>query len=52
LEDLFPLAASARYSIPVVDDEGKFMGEIHTSTILISMIQEKEMEEEKVEIDA
>jgi glycine betaine/proline transport system ATP-binding protein len=52
VEDLFPLAASARYSIPVVDDEGKFMGEIHTSTILISMIQEKEMEEEKVEIDA
>ncbi|MEA3442636.1 MAG: glycine betaine/L-proline ABC transporter ATP-binding protein [Chloroflexota bacterium] len=53
VEDLFPLAASARYPIPVVDDEGKFMGEIHTSTILISMIQEREeaAEKEKEEID-
>jgi len=41
VEDLFPLAVSTGYPIPVVDDAGKFMGEIHTSTILVSMIQEK-----------
>jgi len=55
VEDLFPLAASARYPIPVLDDAGKFLGEIHTSTILISMIQEREeaaeKEKEKVESD-
>jgi len=44
VEDLLPLAASTGYPIPVVDDEGKFMGEIHISTILWSMIQEKEIE--------
>ena len=41
VEDLFPLAASTRYPIAVVDDKGKFMGEIHISTILSCMIQEK-----------
>ena len=46
LEDLFPLAVSSRYPIPVVDEKGKFLGEIHTSTILFSMIQETVVEEE------
>jgi len=41
VEELFPLAASTRYPIAVVDDKGKFMGEIHISTILSCMIQEK-----------
>lgn len=45
MEDLFPLTVSTEYSIPVVDEEGKFMGEIHTSTILLSMIQEQEEKE-------
>ncbi len=45
VEDLFPLAASTGYPIPVVDDTGKFVGEIHYSTILVSMIQEKATEE-------
>ena len=44
MEDLFPLVASTRHPIPVVDDDGKFLGEIHTSTILGSMIQDKETE--------
>ncbi len=44
VEDLFPLAASTRYPIPVLDERGKFTGEVHTSSILVSMIQEKEVE--------
>jgi len=42
VEDLFPLGASTGYPIPVVNDKGKFLGEIHNSTILLSMIQERE----------
>jgi len=50
VEELFPLVVSTGYPVPVVDDEGKFMGEIHTSTILVSMIQEKtEVNEVKAE---
>ncbi|MCD6300138.1 MAG: glycine betaine/L-proline ABC transporter ATP-binding protein [Dehalococcoidales bacterium] len=45
VEDLLPLVASTGYSIPVVSDDGKFLGEIHASTILLSMIQEKGTEE-------
>ena len=45
VEDLLPLVASTGYSIPVVSDKGKFLGEIHASTILLSMIQEKGTEE-------
>jgi len=41
VEDLFPLAASTRYPIAVVDDKGKFVGEIYISTILSCMIQTK-----------
>jgi len=43
VEDLLPLAASTEYPIPVVDEQGKFVGEINTGTILVSMIQEKEI---------
>ncbi len=50
LEELFPLAASTEHPIPVIDDTGKFMGEINTSAILVSMIQEKELEGEEVEV--
>ena len=43
VEDLLPLAASTEYPIPVVNEKGKFVGEINTGTILVSMIQEKEI---------
>ena len=43
VEELFPLAASTSYPIAVVDDKGKFMGEIHISTILSCMIQRQEV---------
>jgi len=43
VEDLLPLAASTEYPIPVVDEKGKFVGEINTGAILVSMIQEKEI---------
>jgi len=51
VEELFPLAASTSYPIAVVDDKGKFMGEIHISTILSCMIQRQEvgMEQEQEE---
>ncbi|MCK4274254.1 MAG: glycine betaine/L-proline ABC transporter ATP-binding protein [Dehalococcoidales bacterium] len=39
LEDLFPLAASTGHPIAVVDEDGKFLGEIFDSTIMISLIQ-------------
>jgi len=54
LEDLFPLAVSTRYPIAVVDEKGKFVGYVHTGTILGSMIQEKDVEkdvEEEKEIE-
>jgi len=44
LEDLFPLAADTDYPIAVVDEEGKFMGEIEISSIFENMIQDKEAE--------
>jgi glycine betaine/proline transport system ATP-binding protein len=47
VEDLFPLAASTGFPIAVIDDEGKFMGEVHTTAILTSMIQEQETESEE-----
>jgi len=49
VEDLFPLGASTGYPIPVINDKGKFLGEIHTSTILLSMIQEKKETETEEE---
>jgi len=51
MEDLFPLAASTQYPIAVVDENGKFVGEIHTTTILVSMIQEKDTETEPEETE-
>ena len=47
IEDLLPLAVSTEFPIPVVDDSGKLLGEIHNSTILLSLIQEKGAEEEE-----
>jgi len=41
LEDLFPIAAEADYPIAVVDEEGRFMGEIQISSIFENMIQDK-----------
>ena len=52
MEDLFPLSASTGYSIPVVDDTHVFKGEIHYSTILVNMIQQKETKTEEVEENA
>jgi len=55
VEELFPLAASTRYPIAVVDDKGKFMGEIYISTILSCMIQEKvegAEAEQEIKVDA
>ena len=49
IEELFPLTVSTMHPIPVVDEAGRFMGEIYNSTIIISMIQEKETEEEETE---
>ena len=49
IEELFPLAVSTMHPIPVVDEAGRFMGEIYNSTIMISMIQEKETEVEETE---
>ena len=49
VEDLFPLAASTSYPIPVVDDKGKFTGEIHISTILSCMIQRQEADASEVQ---
>jgi len=43
VEDLLPLAASTEYPIPVVDEKEKFVGEVNIGTILVSMIQEKEI---------
>jgi glycine betaine/proline transport system ATP-binding protein len=51
IEDLFPLAASTRFPVPVIDEAGRFLGEIYNSTILISMIQEKETEDQVTEGD-
>ncbi|MFC1875593.1 CBS domain-containing protein, partial [Chloroflexota bacterium] len=53
LEDLFCLAVATRYPIPVIDENGKLVGEIDNETIIGSMVQYKEMEPEEVkETDA
>ena len=41
LEDLFPVAAEAEYPIAVVDEEGRFAGEVQISSIFENMIQDK-----------
>ena len=47
LEDLFAMAVATRYPIPVIDENGKLIGEIDNETILSSMVQYKETEAEK-----
>jgi glycine betaine/proline transport system ATP-binding protein len=49
IEELLPLAVSTMHPIPVVDEAGRFMGEIYNSSIMISMIQEKETGEKETE---
>lgn len=51
IEELLPLAVSTEFPIPVVDDSGKLLGEIHNSTILLSLIQEKGVEEEETALN-
>ena len=41
VEDLFAMAASTGYPIAVVDENGVFQGELYSSTVLVSMVQEK-----------
>jgi len=41
LEELFPMAAAADYPIAVINETGKFIGEIQISSIFENMIQEK-----------
>ncbi len=41
LEDLFPIAAEADYPIAVVNDQGRFLGEVQISSIFENMIQDK-----------
>jgi glycine betaine/proline transport system ATP-binding protein len=41
LEELFPMAASADYPIAIVNEAGKFIGEIQISSIFENMIQDK-----------
>jgi len=44
IEDLLPMAASTGYPIPVVDEKGRFSGEVNTSTLLMSMVEQREVE--------
>jgi glycine betaine/proline transport system ATP-binding protein len=41
LEDLFPIAAEADYPIAVVNEQGKFLGEVQISSIFENMVQDK-----------
>ena len=41
LEDLFPIAAEADYPIAVVNDQGRFLGEVQISSIFENMVQDK-----------
>jgi glycine betaine/proline transport system ATP-binding protein len=57
LEDLFAFAVATKYPIPVIDENGKLIGEIDNETILSSMVQYKEIEAgekaaKETEIDA
>ncbi len=47
IEELFPLATSSPYPIPVLDEKSKLLGIIRNETILDSMIQENGTETEK-----
>jgi len=50
MEDLFSLAVATEYPIPVVNEEGKLIGEIDNDIILSSMVQYKETEAEEIEV--
>jgi Mg/Co/Ni transporter MgtE len=41
------MAVATKYPIPVIDENGKLIGEIDNETILSSMVQYKETEAEK-----
>ena len=41
LEDIFPIAAEADYPIAVVNEQGRFLGEVQISSIFENMIQDK-----------
>jgi glycine betaine/proline transport system ATP-binding protein len=45
LEDLFSLAVATKYPIPVIDENGKLIGEIENEAIISSMVQYKEVGE-------
>lgn len=47
LEDLFAMAASTGSPIAVVDENNVFQGELYSSTILVSMVQEKTENQEE-----
>jgi glycine betaine/proline transport system ATP-binding protein len=46
MENLFCLAISTRFPIPVIDENGKLVGQIDNDTLLSSMVQYKEVETE------
>ncbi|NLE94816.1 MAG: glycine betaine/L-proline ABC transporter ATP-binding protein [Dehalococcoidia bacterium] len=46
VEDLVPLVASTRYPVAVIDEENRFLGEIYVSTVIASMIQEQNADED------
>ena len=50
VEELFPMAAT-NDCIAVVDDNGKLIGDVHTSAILLSMTQEMDTEKNDKEED-
>ncbi|MBN1857129.1 MAG: glycine betaine/L-proline ABC transporter ATP-binding protein [Dehalococcoidia bacterium] len=49
IEDLVPLVASTRYPVAVVDEDGRFVGEVYVSTIIANMIQEQVPEDAQTE---
>ncbi len=51
LEDLLGLVVASEHPIPVVDEQGKLLGEIHRGIILSSMVQFKEAETEEIEAE-
>ncbi len=51
MEDLFCLAVATEHPIPVVNEEGKLIGEIDNDIILSSMVQYKETEATEAEAE-
>ncbi|MFC1892619.1 ATP-binding cassette domain-containing protein [Chloroflexota bacterium] len=45
LEQLFPIASTAKYAIPVVDETNKLLGEIHLGAIFDRLAREEEVED-------